>query len=203
MTRSTLRRALLLLAGSALFAGCVATRQANDNQPTTPAATMYPGMVMPDGSVMGTTTAPASSAPMATSRMICSPEARSDIAAALALATPLPATASWAEHLYTCTYRLPYGQLIAAVKETPDAASTTAYYHHLLRQLGHTTGLAGLTDTAAGTPSGTVVLIKDNNVLTVDATRLPAEFGPQHQRRADFAYEVASIILGCWTGDDN
>jgi hypothetical protein len=27
-------------------------------------------------------------------------------------------------------------------------------------------------------------------------------FGPQQQRRTDLAYEIASDVLGCWTGDE-
>jgi hypothetical protein len=28
-------------------------------------------------------------------------------------------------------------------------------------------------------------------------------FGPQRQRRTDLAFEIASDVLGCWTGDDD
>jgi hypothetical protein len=30
---------------------------------------------------------------------------------------------------------------------------------------------------------------------------LPQEFGANGQRRTDLAYEVASDVMGCWTGD--
>ena len=51
-------------------------------------------------------------------------------------------------------------------------------------------------------PTGTVVVIKDSQTLTVDATGLPAVFGAEDQKRTDLAYEVASDVLGCWTGDE-
>ena len=38
--------------------------------------------------------------------------------------------------------------------------------------------------------------------LRVDATGLPAVFGTQKQKRTDLAYEIASDVLGCWTGDE-
>jgi len=37
--------------------------------------------------------------------------------------------------------------------------------------------------------------------LPASALVLSAVFGSQQQRRTDFAYEVASDVLGCWTGD--
>ena len=46
-----------------------------------------------------------------------------------------------------------------------------------------------------------MVVVKDNETLTVDATGLPAVFGSQQQKRTDLAYEIASDVLGCWTGD--
>ena len=61
--------------------------------------------------------------------------------------------------------------------------------------------LAGLGDGAFGTENGTVLVLKDNQVLVVDTTGLPQEFGVNRQRRMDLAYEVASDVLGCWTGD--
>lgn len=44
-----------------------------------------------------------------------------------------------------------------------------------------------------------MVLLKDSDTLTVDASRLPPVFGKQQSTRFDFAYELASDILGCWT----
>jgi hypothetical protein len=61
--------------------------------------------------------------------------------------------------------------------------------------------LAGLGERAYGTEDGTVLVLKDSQILVVDTTRLPQEFGANGQRRGDLAYEVASDVLGCWTGD--
>jgi hypothetical protein len=61
--------------------------------------------------------------------------------------------------------------------------------------------LAGLGERAFGTKNGTVLVLKDNQILDVDTTRLPQEFGANGQRRTDLAYEVASDVMGCWTGD--
>jgi hypothetical protein len=162
-------------------------------------------MIMPDGSTMGAD-APTSAGgaagdgPSAAAQMICAAETRTDIKTVLTLKAAPVGEATWTGHLYTCTYTLPMGTLRLSVKESPDAATATSYYTTLRGRLGTTHDLAGLTESAYGTPEGTVVLRKDNDVLRVDVTALPAQFGAQHQKRADFAYEIASDILGCWTG---
>jgi hypothetical protein len=45
------------------------------------------------------------------------------------------------------------------------------------------------------------VVRKDWKVLTVDIAPLPAQFGKPATSKADVAYTVADIILGCWDGD--
>jgi hypothetical protein len=114
-----------------------------------------------------------------------------------------PATqSSWVDKKYTCTYHLPMGEFVLSVKESANASAAKAYTESLRTQLAGAKALAGLTDTAFADADGTLVLLKDNDTLTVDATALPAEFGDQHEKRTDFAYEIASDILGCWTGDE-
>ena len=167
---------------------------------------MAPGMIMPDGSTMGAAGAPtvtrtAPAEPSASALMICAAEVRADLNTVLAIKQTPAGTATFADHLYTCRYTLPMGTLILSVKESPDATSTAAYFKTLRNQLGNPEDLAGLGEAAYGTNDGTVVLRKDNDVLRVDATRMPAVFGSQHAKRNDFAYEIASDILGCWTGD--
>jgi hypothetical protein len=200
--------ALLLLAATMLMAGCASTHtSSHTSRPTD--VSMSPGMTMPNGSVMGappsssasSSPAEAQSAPSASARMICGPEIRRDVATVLALKTQPIATSRWADGLYTCTYTLPSGPLVLSVKDLPDAAATTTYFNTVRGRLGNPPDLAGLGQGAYGTRDGAVVLRKDNHVLHVDATALPATFGAQHQKRTDFAYEIASDILGCWTGD--
>lgn len=200
----------LLLAGSLLLAGCASTRAATTDAPpntVSPGTSMTPGMIMPGGSTMGAGAPSASSAsggaatamPSASALLICAAETRSDLKTVLALKQTPVGTATFADHLYTCTYKLPMGTLTLSVKESPDTASTSGYYTALRHRLGNPADLAGLGEAAYGTEDGTVVLRKDNDVLRVDATGMPAQFGAQHSKRNDFAYEIASDILGCWT----
>jgi hypothetical protein len=94
------------------------------------------------------------------------------------------------------------GPLELAVKESPDPVAATEYFEDQRAELGDTAPAPGLGERAFATPSGTVVVIKDAMTLTVDATGLPEVFGDNGQRRGAFAYEVASIVLGCWTGHE-
>ncbi len=131
--------------------------------------------------------------------MICSNEIRDDIAQVLAVrAVPRP-SARWVDHVYTCTYRLPMGTFVLSVTESSNPSAAQEFAKGLRSALGRTRDVAGLTTTAFSTPPGLVALVKDSDTLQVDASRLPAQFGSQHEKRADFAYEIASDILGCWT----
>jgi hypothetical protein len=183
-----------------LLAGCASTQS---NTPDSPAANaMTPGMVMPDGSTMGAAAPRHFALPSAAARMICANETRADVASVLKLTKGLTATPRWDGHTYFCTYALPAGRFVLSVHESSSPAAAVAYARSSRARLGRTTALAGLTDVAFGTAAGDVVLVKDNDTLHVDATALPAEFGSEQEKRADFAYEIASDILGCWTGDD-
>lgn len=208
-TRQRTRQVGVLLAGAILLAGCASSHAATQASPKSPPsrAAMTPGMVMPDGSTMGAVGAPATTAvaarPSAPAAMICSAEVRSDIKTVLASKQVPEGKATFVDHMYTCAYSLPMGMLVLSVQESTDEAATSTFFQALRQQLGKTAPLAGLGEGAYGTSTGTVVLRKDNDVLRVDATDLPAQFGTQHAKRADFAYEIATVILGCWTGDDD
>lgn len=212
---SRLRASLLLLAGTILLAGCASTHadtlSASHPGGSAGAMTMSAGMVMPDGSTMETSTketvkpaaSDAATGPSTAAREVCSTEIRSDIAKVLALKSVPAPSATWAHHLYTCTYQLPMGTFTLSVTESADAAAAQAFAATLRTQLAGSRNVAGLTTTAFAAPDGSLALVKDNDTLQVDATQLPAQFGSQHEKRTDFAYEIASDILGCWTGDSS
>ena len=193
----------LLAASSLLLAGCASSRAATNTAPhlVPGSPTMSAGMVMPHGSTMaaGALAAGTAGSPSTAEKMICAAETRSTITKVLGLPNAPTSTATWRDHLYTCTYRLPMGTLIVSVKQSSDPAAATAYFQTLRTTLGATETLDGLGQGSYGTTTGRVVLIKDNDTLTIDAARLPAVFGKQQSKRFDFAYELASDILGCWT----
>ncbi|MGH8890456.1 MAG: hypothetical protein ACRDV3_11985 [Acidothermaceae bacterium] len=115
----------------------------------------------------------------------------------------MPTTSTWADRLYTCSYNLHSATLVLSVKDEEDVASARTYFDQLATKLQPTEPLKGLATLglpAFKTSTGTVVFLKDNDVLTVDATALPAEVGTQGETRDDLAYTVATDILACWTG---
>ena len=205
MYRTRIMAAALTLACAMALAGCATSQHGESSAQTAAdaAAPMAAGMTMPDGSIMGGPSASPVAAtdgqPSASALMICSEEVRSDVSKVAALATPPASMSMFADHLYTCTYTLPTGRLTVSVKDLTSPAATTSYFTDVRHRLTGSADLAGLGDGAFGTPAGTVVLRKDSHVLEVDASHLPAVFGKQSEKRADFAYEIASDILGCWT----
>jgi hypothetical protein len=200
------RTRALIAASAVLLAGCASSHAATDRSrtPTSPPAAMTPGMVMPDGSTMGadaaTSGAATANGPSAAEQMICGAETRADVTKVLGLNLAPTATSNWADHLYTCSYALPMGTFVVSVKQSTDPTAAHTYFSTLRSELGTTQTLDGLGQGSYGTSTGKVVLIKDSDTLTVDATRLPAVLGAQQSKRFDFAYEIASDILGCWTG---
>ena len=197
MTMNAKMPAVIAAAGL-LLVGCASgTSQTRDVN-----ARMTPGMIMPDGSTMGATAPSTTAGPSAAALMICARETRESIATVLNLrVTPTP-TGRWNEPTYTCTYDLPQGRLVLSVRESVTHGAATRYADQVRRRMPGARPLAGLTDLAYGSPDGTVVLVKDGDTLRVDATGMPAQFGPEGQKRTDFAYEISSDILGCWTGGD-
>lgn len=142
-----------------------------------------------------------SDAPSDTARMVCGDDIRGQVSQVLKLGGPPRTESSWADQLYTCTYRLPVGPMVLSVKQSSGTAAAASYFSTLRPTLGSTETLQGLGQRAYGTGDGVVVVIKDNLTLKVDTTGLPKVFGADQQHRSDLAYEIASDVLGCWTGD--
>jgi hypothetical protein len=209
---STVRAPLgLFIAVTLLLGGCAAVNASPRN--VTPAPTMSPGMLMAPGESMpgikSNATAPSTTgivktvSPSKSAKMICESETRSNVGMLLGLAKPPQGKATWANHLYTCTYQLSVGPLLLSVKESPDIAAARAYFDAMRAHLGHTkplTGLAGLGLPAYENSTGLVVFLKDNMTLQVNATALPRQIGPDGSSPAELAYTIATDVLACWTG---
>jgi hypothetical protein len=95
---------------------------------------------------------------------------------------------------------LPVGPLVLSVRESPtDAAAHTSYLADRVR-LGSTVDTAGLgkyayhSERHRGPGEGQVHPDRGRD-RAARAVRRPG------QKRADLGYEVASVVLGCWTGD--
>ena len=198
---------LTISAAGILLAGCAASQAAT---PTTsmPGMSMAPGRTMPGmtaaatgapSASSNTSTAAAATGPSAAAQMVCSTDIKDKVKQVLSLPTTPAAHGTFVDHRFTCTYDLPMGALKLSVQDSPSKVAAATYFTRLRPTLGTTDTVIGLGERAYGTPSGTIVVLKDSQTLSVDATGLPTVFGAQNQKRTDLAYEIASDVLGCWT----
>lgn len=208
MTFST--RRLSLLAVPLLLVGCSSAAKSSDTAAragssaansvatgTSPSMSMPSGQPVPAGKTMS-----AAAVPTATAKMVCGDDIMGKVVQVLKLTKKPATTTTWANQLYTCTYALPMGPMVLSVKQSKTNAEAKAYFTSLRSTLGPTESLVGLGEGAYRTTTGIAVVVKDNMTLEVDTTRLPAVFGPEDQKRTDLSNQIASDVLGCWTGDE-
>jgi hypothetical protein len=143
---------------------------------------------------------PAGKNPSAIAKEVCSPNAQGEIKRVLGV-TAHVATPTWVDHLYACRYVYPNGEFVLSVKELSSWSQTYAYFGALGRSLGDSGSLGNLGQGSFTTSDGSVVVRKDWKVLLVNIAPLPKQFGAPPTPKADVAYTVAAIILGCWAGD--
>jgi hypothetical protein len=191
-----LARPASFLALVVLLAGCGATPPATGS-PGPSAGRSDVGADAASGSNAG----PPTDEPPASAAMICDADIKSKVREALSLAGPPSTEWGWSNGVYTCDYQLPMGRMGLQVTVLAGASQARTTFDADQARTPGALPLAGLGERAYGTEDGTVLVLKDNQILVVDTTRLPQEFGANGQRRTDLAYEVASDVMGCWTAD--
>jgi hypothetical protein len=144
----------------------------------------------------------AGSTPPANASMVCSDEIRGKVQQVLKLPALPTVHSTWIKQVYTCTYDLPVGPMVLTVQVAPTKTAAEAAFQARQKATAGATVLDGLGEHAYATPDGTATVIKDAMTLKVDTTALPAVFGAEQQKRTDLANEVASDVLGCWTGNE-
>ena len=140
--------------------------------------------------------------PSVSAKMVCEAEARRDIAATLGVKATRVTKPTWVvkDHLYSCTYVYPRGQVVLFVKEFSDEQATTAYYDSVLKHFGTIQPLKGLGQGAWTLKNKDIVARKDYKVLLVDVRGIAPPFGPSRMTRTDVALNVAAAIMSCWSG---
>lgn len=176
-----------LVAAPLLLAGCAAADAGTSASGSTAAR--------PAASAAGTT-------PPENASMVCGDEIRGKVQQVLKLPALPTVHSTWIRQVYTCTYALPVGPMVLTVQVAPTKAAADAAFQTRQKAAAGATTLDGLGEHAYATPGGTATVIRDAMTLTVDTTALPAVFGPDQQKRTDLANEIASDVLGCWTGND-
>lgn len=138
--------------------------------------------------------------PSAIARMVCQEKAQTEIYEALGLRAVVTMP-TWSNHLYSCTYRYPTGEMVLSVKELSSWHQTYGYFDTLARTLHRTIPIFELGQGAFRARDGSMVVRKDWKVLLVNVHGLPARFGSPPSTTSQVALTVAGVILACWHGD--
>lgn len=139
--------------------------------------------------------------PSDAAKMVCGDQPMDRLTAILRLEEDPHTVNSWADSTFTCTYHLAEGALEISVKEAAGQAAAMKYFdamQALAKDARPIQGLANLGFPAYETADGTAVFQKDNFVLQVDASGLPATLGPDAITRNALAYQLSTTILACW-----
>jgi hypothetical protein len=131
--------------------------------------------------------------------MICSAEAKRDIAASLGV-TATVSKPTWIKDVYACNYVYPNGVIALSVKELANAAQTTQEFNAFAVKLGRRSDSVSFGQGAYITTNGSVIVRKDYKVLYIDVSKLPQQFGNPPQDRSNVALSVAATVMSCWTG---
>ena len=133
--------------------------------------------------------------------MVCSPEAQQQVLAdATGIRITQPVTATWKDDLYSCRYVYGAKVMVLSVKELTNETETDKYFASLTQQLG-VSRTVPIGPRAFVARNGSVVVQKDYKVLLVDVGNLPQQFGEPLDSRENIALNVATAIIGCWTGE--
>ena len=145
---------------------------------------------------------PARATPSVSAKMICAPKTQTELAGVLGVHTTQPVVPTWINHLYSCRYTYHNAFMVLSVKELSSQSQTNAYFTSIAHRLGQSQRPSPIYRGAFFTTTNrSAVVRKDYQVLLVDITGLPAQFGAPPETRADVAVKVAATIMGCWTGD--
>src|SRR5690349_6911821 len=146
-----------LLAIPLLLAGCGAAADASAGSQTTSGMSMAPGAATPPDTAL----------------MVCGDDISSKVVQVLKLDRPPLTDSAWAAPLYTCTYHLPMGEMVLSVQVAADAAAAGDLFDADRTRRSPAQDLLGLGERAFGTTAGVAVVVKDDQMLTVDTTALP------------------------------
>lgn len=144
---------------------------------------------------------PKPSGPSAAALMVCGDQPMDRLTSILDLAEDPHTISDWAGDTFTCTYHLEEGALEISVQEAPDNSMALKYFDAMQALSTDATsieGLANLGFPAFETSDGSAVFQKDNFVLHVDASDLPATLGPENISRNALAYQLSTTIIACW-----
>jgi hypothetical protein len=170
-----------------------------------PGSSSSPGAPQTDGHNHGQASsppgAPQADGPSEAALMVCGDQPMDRLTSILDLDSDPHTINNWAHSTFTCTYHLAEGALDISVQEATNQAAALTYFdamQALAKDATPIEGLANLGFPAFETADGSAVFQKDNFVLQVDASDLPATLGPENITRKALAYQLSTTILACW-----
>jgi hypothetical protein len=129
-------------------------------------------------------------------REVCEPMVRDSVPATVGLPVTGDPVSAVRGDTFSCRYAFAGGALDLSVRDLHTVSQARKYFRALRGQEGVEDALTGLAEGGFTKADGSVVAMKDAMILTVDVTALP----PTQADRTGIAIDVASTVLGCWTG---
>lgn len=124
---------------------------------------------------------------------VCEDMVRDSAVAAAGEPLTVPQTGTWKGRRYTCTYRFADGSLRVRVNVARNVAAAKASFVEARRSSPGRTTLYGIGEQGFQARDGVIVARKDNFVLTVDPTALPARLNQD-----SIAWSTTRAVFDCW-----
>lgn len=133
-------------------------------------------------------------------RQFCNQRAHGEIGTSLGVGPEHVTEGRLARHVYSCRYVFPDGAITLSVRGFPDAAAAQRYSGTLAARLGQRPEAPMLGEGLGAflTTDGSMIVRKGPDVLQVDVSGLPSQFGAPPQDRSVVALAVAVTIMGHW-----
>ena len=157
------------------------------------------GITACDSSSSSSTPPPARD-PEPLARQFCNRRAQGEIGTSLGVAPEHVTEGHLARHVYSCRYVFPDGAIALSVRGFGDATAAKRYFRTLAARRGRRpeSPMLGEGLDAFITTDGSMIVRKGRDVLDVDVSGLPSQFGAPPQDRPIVALAVAVTILGHW-----
>jgi hypothetical protein len=130
-------------------------------------------------------------------REVCEPMVRDSVPASVGLPVIGEPVSGVRGDMFSCRYAFEGGALDLSVRDLHTVSQAREYFRAARGREGVDDALTGLAEGGFTKADGSVVAMKDAMILTVDVTALP----PTQVDRTGIAIQLASTVLGCWTGD--
>lgn len=138
-------------------------------------------------------------APGKAAREICEPMVRQAVEFEVGAALQRDPVSAVVDDTFSCRYEFSDGAIDMSVRDLHRRPAAQTYFDQLRSGAGSAELLPGLGDAAFLRPDGSLELIKDAMVLTIDVSGLPT-VTPGGRDQASIASDLGATVMGCWVG---